>query len=178
MTPITTTLNAIRAHNPCKDGWEKLLAHLGKTAADDEPLLFSTIIEISGVNDACWCLRALSEEYYHLIGKIAADFAKSVLHIYEEKYPGDKRPRKAIDNARADVAWAAAETADAYAAAGAVGAAAAAWAATAAGYAAAAVAVDTAWAAAYAAAYAAVASDDAYAAERQKQAEILIKYLG
>ena len=35
---ITTTLNAIRKYSPCTDGWKKLLAHLGKTEADDEPL--------------------------------------------------------------------------------------------------------------------------------------------
>lgn len=33
-----TTLNKIRAHSPCASGWEKLLNHLGKTKADDEPL--------------------------------------------------------------------------------------------------------------------------------------------
>lgn len=34
---ITTTLNRIRAHSPCRKGWAKLLRHLGKTEADDEP---------------------------------------------------------------------------------------------------------------------------------------------
>ena len=36
--PITTTLSAIRKHRPCHYGWEKLLASLGKTKADNEPL--------------------------------------------------------------------------------------------------------------------------------------------
>jgi hypothetical protein len=36
---ITTTLNEIRRHGPLQDGWEKLLTHLGKTKADDEPHL-------------------------------------------------------------------------------------------------------------------------------------------
>ena len=30
---ITTTLNRIRAHSPCREGWAKLLRHLGKTEA-------------------------------------------------------------------------------------------------------------------------------------------------
>lgn len=55
---ITTTLNRIRAHGPCRDGWEKLLTGLGKTTADDEPLPFARIIEINGLNDAVWCCRA------------------------------------------------------------------------------------------------------------------------
>ena len=37
---ITTTLNKIREHEPCADGWKKLLTHLNKTEADDEPLPF------------------------------------------------------------------------------------------------------------------------------------------
>jgi hypothetical protein len=55
---ITTTLNRIRAHGPCEDGWRKLLAGLGKTAADDEPLPFASIVEINGLDDALWCCRA------------------------------------------------------------------------------------------------------------------------
>ena len=55
---ITTTLNRIRAAQPCADGWEKLLTHLGKTKADDERLPFSVIIESNGLEDALWCCRA------------------------------------------------------------------------------------------------------------------------
>jgi hypothetical protein len=55
---ITTTLNRIREHSPCPDGWRKLLAHLGKTQADDEPLPFAVIIESNGLDDALWCCRA------------------------------------------------------------------------------------------------------------------------
>ena len=56
---MKTTLNQIRAHDPCKDGWRKLLAYLGKTAADDEPLLIVTILDSNGLDDALWCLRAV-----------------------------------------------------------------------------------------------------------------------
>ena len=55
---ISTTLNRIRAHSPCRSGWEKLLAGLGKTKADDEALPFSRIVEINGLEDAVWCCRA------------------------------------------------------------------------------------------------------------------------
>ena len=55
---ITTTLNRIRAHHPCEAGWAKLLAGLGKTKADDEPLPFARIVEINGLDDALWCCRA------------------------------------------------------------------------------------------------------------------------
>ena len=54
---ITTTLKRIKAHNPCEDGWKKLLNHLGKTKADDEPLSFAVILKSNGVEDALWCCR-------------------------------------------------------------------------------------------------------------------------
>ena len=54
---ITTTLNRIRANHPCEAGWKKLLAGLGKTSADDEPLPYARIAEINGLDDALWCCR-------------------------------------------------------------------------------------------------------------------------
>lgn len=59
---LTTTLNRIRAHGPCREGWEKLLKGLSKTAGDDEPLAFSRIAEINGIDDALWCCRAEPQE--------------------------------------------------------------------------------------------------------------------
>ena len=41
---LTTTLNRIPAHNLSHAGWTQLLAGLGKTRADDEPLPFATIV--------------------------------------------------------------------------------------------------------------------------------------
>lgn len=55
---ICTTLNRIREHGPCAAGWEKLLAHLGKTTADDEPLAYAEILKSNGLDDALWCLCA------------------------------------------------------------------------------------------------------------------------
>ena len=55
-----TTLNEIRKHGPCESGWRELLAHLGKTAPDDERLSIATVIDSNGLDDALWCLRAVS----------------------------------------------------------------------------------------------------------------------
>ena len=59
---MKTTLNRIREHSPCVEGWSKLLAYLGKTHADDEPLEIATIVESNGLDDALWCLRAVKGE--------------------------------------------------------------------------------------------------------------------
>ena len=56
---MKTTLNKIREHQPCPDGWQELLTYLGKTKADDEPLSIATILDSNGLDDAIWCLRAV-----------------------------------------------------------------------------------------------------------------------
>ena len=56
---MKTTLNAIRAQGPCTEGWKKLLSHLGKTEADDEPLSLLTILDSNGLTDALWAFRAV-----------------------------------------------------------------------------------------------------------------------
>jgi hypothetical protein len=171
---MTTTLNKIKAHSPCEDGWAKLLLFLNKTQADDEPLSIATIIESNGIKDAVWALRAVEGKDKE-IRLFAADCAESVLHIYENKYPNDDRPRKTIQAARdyangvigkyeLDAAWAAESAA--WAACAAWDAWDAAWAAWAAG------------AAAWAAWDAAGAARDAAGDAKLQEIELLLtKYL-
>ena len=77
---MKTTLNKIRAHSPCEDGWKKLLRHLGKARADDEPLLIRTALESNGLDDALWCLRAV-DGYDREIRLYAVWCAKQVQHL-------------------------------------------------------------------------------------------------
>jgi hypothetical protein len=56
---MRTTLNKIRAHHPCRDGWEQLLRGLNKTAADDEPLWIDQVLDHNGLDDALRCLRVV-----------------------------------------------------------------------------------------------------------------------
>ena len=140
---IYTTLNKIRAYSPCTGGWAKLLRHLGKAQADDEPLALATILESNGLDDALWCLRAV-DGHQREIRLFAVRCARRVQHLMT-----DPRSLAALDVAErhangqatdaelaaaGDAAWAAA-----WAAAGAA-AGAAAWAAARA-------AADAAWAA-------------------------------
>jgi hypothetical protein len=134
---ITTTLNRIRWHNPCVEGWTKLLSHLSKTKADDEPLPYSTIIDAVGLQDTLWCLRA--EPQYDREWRLFAVWcARQVQHLMT-----DPRSIAAIDVAERhahgeatdeelrvarEAAWAAAEAAARDAEAAWATAAAAAWA--------------------------------------------------
>ncbi len=138
----TTTLNEIHACKPCEDGWQKLLKHLGKTKADDDPLEILTVLESNGLDDALWCLRVPSLE--RLSRHFQAWCAEQCLHLFEAEHPKDNRVRNQIEMLRNDSASAAARAAaqDAARAAAQDAALAAAWAA----------AQAAAWAAAWAAA--------------------------
>ena len=140
--PITTTLNRIRAHSPCSEGWTRLLKHLGKSQADDEPLLYAVIARSNGIDDALWCCRAEPDQWktWRLF---AVWCGRQVEHLME-----DERSKNALNVAERHANG---EATDAELAA--------AWAA------ARAAARDAAWAAAWAAARAA-ARDAAGAAAR------------
>ena len=85
---LYTTLAAIRAHSPCQSGWTRLLGHLGKTKADDEPLALSVVLESNGVADALWCLRACDGAEI-FARRFALDMAKRVYPIWHAKHSKD-----------------------------------------------------------------------------------------
>jgi hypothetical protein len=166
-----TTLNAIREHGPCADGWAKLLRHLGKTQADDEPLALTTILDSNGIEDALWCLRAAdgwerearlyavwcARQVQHLMSDPRSLEALDVAERYANGQATDVELAAAWDAARA-AAWDAARAAARDAARDAAWDAA--WdaarvAASAAARAAAKAAGDAAWVAVWAAAWAA-----------------------
>ncbi len=86
-----TTLNKIRECSPCAEGWEKLLAHLGKTKADDVPLPFTDILESNGLDDALWCMRS-APEYDKDWRLFAVWCARQVQHLMT-----DQRSLNALD---------------------------------------------------------------------------------
>lgn len=77
---MKTTLNKIRAHSPCKPGWEKLLGSLGKTKADDEPISIIEILNSNGLDDAIWCLRGVDGREKELRLLVVA-YARRVQHL-------------------------------------------------------------------------------------------------
>jgi hypothetical protein len=188
----TTTLARIRAANPCQDGWTRLLAYLGKTKADDEPLPLLTVLDSNGLDDALWVLSfAMPDD--RLARHFQAWCAEQVLHIFEAERPNDTRVRNQIamlrnddaaDSERAaarDAARAAARTAAWDAARDAAWAAARDAARAAARTAARDAARDAAWAAARTAAWTAAwdaARAAAWAAARAAQEHHLRKMIG
>jgi hypothetical protein len=107
---ITTTLERIRAHRPCEEGWRKLLEGLGKTGANDEPLPFARIVEINGIDDALWCCR-VEPQYAREWRLFAVWCARQVQHLMKdprsiaaldvaERYARGEATRKELDAAQ------------------------------------------------------------------------------
>ena len=184
---LTTTLDLLREHQACTEGYRTLVKHIGADYPHDKPINLLTVLDSNGVQDMMWCLRTTQQDCLKQRYLICADMAESVLHLFVAAYPNDDRPAKAVKAARDaaegkitpeeannadDAAYAA--YAAAYAAYAAYAAVYAADAADAAAYAADADAADGAHAAAAAAAYAyAGAGAAAYAAWRVAQADEL-----
>lgn len=123
-------LKFIKKLKPCQDRLDNYL----KFYSDKEftPRQFMGLKNITQEDKLWVAFRSLPEKTVRII---AGEIAMTVLHIYEEKYPEDFRPRKAIEfalkgesninaanaaaNAAADADYAAAKSA-AYAAADAV----------------------------------------------------------
>ena len=81
---MKTTLNKIKAFEPCKDGWDKLLSSLNKTKADDEELSLLTILESNGLDFALWALQTV-DGFEKEIRLMACDFAESVVHLANDE---------------------------------------------------------------------------------------------
>jgi len=79
---ITTTLNKIREHQPCQDGWVKLNKHLGVDYDKDAPINIIEILNNNGLDDAIWCLRAV-DNHKKEIRKFTCDCALMVKHLWD-----------------------------------------------------------------------------------------------
>ena len=87
---MKVTKEQIKELNPCKDVWEWYL----KKQEED---LLTLLLDANKRNpsDARWLFTKLMNKTQCM--RIAIFSAREVLHIFEVKYPEDKRPRKAIE---------------------------------------------------------------------------------
>lgn len=99
MPQLVTTLKDIRENSPCHDGWTKLLDHLGKTKADEEPVDLLTVLDSNGLDDALWVLDNVIRNK-RIISLFSADCAERVLPLFTAVMPDDDRPAAAIRVAR------------------------------------------------------------------------------
>jgi len=101
---LYTTFKLARDANACTTSYRQFARHVGgvRKYGPDSPIPLTDILEVCGFDDALWALRCTAEpELVEILSRhLAADFAEHVLHIFEDKYPGDDSPRKAIQAAR------------------------------------------------------------------------------
>jgi len=74
----------------------KLISNLGINNLDNKIYIIQ-ILKSNGIKDA---VKALQTQKYKDYCLFNADVAESVLHLFEEEFPNDKRPRKAIEGIR------------------------------------------------------------------------------
>ena len=100
---LNTTFNKCHEAGACPEGYRKLAKALGGVDkyGKDTPIPLSKIVESNGLLDAIWTLRCTLEPSENIQIEFACRCAEHVLHFYEDKYPDDNRPRKAIEKARA-----------------------------------------------------------------------------
>ena len=55
----TTTLSEFHFKGACEKSTSKLMAYLGKTELDDDPITLLTILDSNGFRDALWALYAI-----------------------------------------------------------------------------------------------------------------------
>jgi len=94
---IQTTFRKLHDAGACKERYRFLAKALGgiKAYGVNTPITLLQILDINGLDDALWALRACpdSDTFARLL---ACDYAEHVLRIFETQYPDDDRPRKAI----------------------------------------------------------------------------------
>jgi hypothetical protein len=77
---LTTTLNRIAEQEPCSVGFDRLLRGLNKTTPDDAPLPYARIVEVVGIEEAIWCMRA-EPQYARTWRRFAVWCARQSQHL-------------------------------------------------------------------------------------------------
>src|SRR5208282_573203 len=97
-TILHTCFSLLREKGACPEGYRKLAKHLGgvEKFGEGTPINILTVLESNGINDAIWSLRATEEYSLGICRRLAIEFAREVLPIFEIMCPGDDRPRAVI----------------------------------------------------------------------------------
>ena len=98
---LNTTFNLAHKAGACTESYKKMAVALDITKyRKDTPIPLSNVLEVCGLHDAIWAMRCTQENSENFIIEFACRCAEHTLCNYENLYPEDKRPRKAIEAAR------------------------------------------------------------------------------
>jgi len=83
MTELTTTLNELKAHDPCKDSWEAGLEYCSQhNIGLDDPISFTLLHKVLGDEDLVWATCVLNKKQRVYMG---AKIAQQVVHLADDK---------------------------------------------------------------------------------------------
>ena len=99
---LHTTFRRAKEANACQSSYRKMARALGGITKYgwDIPIPLDKVLEVCGFEDALWSLRIILEPADKEIRLLLCDYAESVLYLYEQSYPDDKRLRQVILVAR------------------------------------------------------------------------------
>ena len=115
---LTTSLYRMRRFRACHS-YAHLVEALGPDFGDKAPINLLTILELNGVEDCLWAMRATEQDSEAVAGLMAGEFIKAILPTLE-RCPKGEQPECLADVARAfalgqidATEWEAAKTAQA-----------------------------------------------------------------
>src|SRR3990167_4233695 len=99
---LHTTFAKAKEANACVESYKRMGDALGGITkyGKDTPIPLDKVLEVCGLTDAIWSLQCTTEPSENFLIEFACGCAEHVLCFFEDKYPDDKRPRKAIEAAR------------------------------------------------------------------------------
>ena len=105
INPFALTYAELQALKPCEDDFVKVTAILGGAAAWDGRLITAAEARAAGVSmdQVIWAASALARKNSEIERRLqhwSCDCAARVLAIFEKQFPGDGRPRAAIEAGR------------------------------------------------------------------------------
>lgn len=77
--PAATTMRRIWRFKPCQQGQALLWRHFGALQINDDPILFTTLVDAAGLNNAIWSTQS-RPDFAHLWRRYALFCARQVAH--------------------------------------------------------------------------------------------------
>ncbi len=79
------TLQQIRDHSPCREGWKKLLKSLGNPSDMTITVSIGEVARSNGPQDALWCLRCAEFDRRDIIRAILPSVKRAATHTTDQR---------------------------------------------------------------------------------------------
>ena len=99
---LHTTFGLAKERHACAESYKKMADALGGVRAygAGTPIPLTRVLDVCGLADALWTLRCTIEPSAKFARELICLYAEHILPNFENVYPEDKHPRRAIEAAR------------------------------------------------------------------------------